>query len=104
MGWRCVISISNGKAKPQHWLAAVATEPSTKAKPDACHDCPLRIGGEWEGNVTEVLEQMKPRQRARMKRWNCHAGQRPCAGMLRLVAVAERGEVAPAQGGPKEAE
>jgi hypothetical protein len=89
MGARVLVSIMSGNAAPETWQQAAREEPRCRGKASACSDCPLRIGGAWEPGATAALEAMSEAGRAKMKRWGCHASERPCAGMRRLLRLTE---------------
>lgn len=82
---RRLIEIEQGKASPDCYLQAARQEAPVRGKARACEPCPLRIGGEWEAGATKALAEMTEAERDRMKRWGCHADNRPCAGMQRLL-------------------
>lgn len=87
--YRMLIGITAGKSSAGAWLDAVGQEPPVSGKPHGCAPCPLRPGGEWEEGAAAALADMTPQERSRCaKRWGCHEGSRPCAGMVRLAGAA----------------
>ena len=90
MGLRPVLGVKNGAVSPDTWLGAAREEPRCRGKARACEGCPLRIGGEWEPGATAALAEMTEPQRGTMQRWGCHAEDRPCAGMRRLLSNLSR--------------
>ena len=86
---RMLLGISAGEQPAKVWLEAVEQEAPVSGRPHGCAPCPLRPGGEWEHGAKAALEDMTPQQRSRCaKRWGCHEGNRPCAGMVRLAGAA----------------
>lgn len=82
---RRLITLTNGKARPEDWTEAAKQEAPVRGKPVGCAVCPLRIGGEWDDGASAAVSQMNDGQAATMKRRGCHAEDRPCAGMRRLL-------------------
>lgn len=90
---RRLLFITSGVAPADAWQQAAREEAPVRGKPRACAECPLRIGGEWEAGATAALAYMPEPARAKMKRWGCHAEDRPCAGMRRLLNDAAKNAV-----------
>lgn len=87
--YRRLLWLAFGQQPAQVWLAAAEQEQPVAGKPRGCGPCPLRPGGEWEAGAKAALAEMSSDQRARCsKRWGCHEGNRPCAGMVRLAGAA----------------
>lgn len=86
MGMRAIVSITNGKLDPDMWVQAALDEAPVQGPSKACVQCPLRKNGAWETNTIEAVESMMSCQRSVLtSRWGCHEGNRPCAGMQRIV-------------------
>lgn len=86
MGWRAIISITQGRVDIETWAKAAAEEPLIPDEQKACKECPLRKGGELEEGAKNALEQATDFHREMLMRWGCHQGSRPCAGMRRLLS------------------
>lgn len=87
--YRRLLWLTSGQQPAQAWLEAVEQEVPVSGKPHGCAPCPLRLGGEWEEGAAAALAGMTQQQRSRCaKRWGCHEGNRPCAGMVRLAGTA----------------
>lgn len=93
MRMRVLVSLADGRCAVDTWMTAAKQEPPVKGKPLGCGGCPLRVGGEWDANAVASLAAATTRQRQTLrKRWGCHAAERPCAGMARIVAKLEQPE------------
>lgn len=89
MKLRRLLFITGGVAPADAWLQAAREEAPVAGKSRACGTCPLRPGGEWEAGATAALAEMSATERGAMQRWGCHAEDRPCAGMRRLLKAME---------------
>jgi len=85
MSLRIMATLVDGRLTPDEWVQAAREEAPVRGKPLACKGCPLAIDGEWEAGASEAVAAMTDAQAATMKRWGCHAEDRPCAGMRRLL-------------------
>lgn len=86
---RIILFITSGVAEPEVYLEAAKAEAPVRGRARACKACPLRRGGEWEAGATAAMAEMTTPQRSTMRRrWGCHEGDRPCAGMARIVRSA----------------
>lgn len=84
MSVRALLVLTGGRVPARLWVQA-ATEAPAHGRPQACSDCPLRVGGELEAEARRALDEMGEADRRRMATWGCHADDRPCAGMRRLL-------------------
>lgn len=83
---RRILSVTRGRADPSTWRKLLVQEAPVHGDPEACARCPLRPGGEWEANVIKSRPEMSPALRRDLStRWGCHAADRPCAGMQRVM-------------------
>ncbi|GAB5541421.1 MAG: hypothetical protein SangKO_011810 [Sandaracinaceae bacterium] len=96
---RVLLACLVGEAPADVWLRAAAEEAPVSGPPKACRGCPLRPDGEWEPGAKAALAEMTADGREVLgRRWGCHEGPRPCAGMRRLIHAEEnreRGDLAP---------
>ena len=84
--FRRLLFISAGLATVEAWREALKQEVPVTDPPKECLQCPLRPGGEWEKNALEAKPSMPESLRHGLSRgWGCHAADRPCHGMRRIM-------------------
>ena len=89
LNYRMLIAMTCGATSADNWALAAKEERPVVGAPKACVDCPLRVGGEWEAGAKAAVAQATERQKATLRRWGCHEGDTPCAGMRRILAAKE---------------
>jgi hypothetical protein len=88
VSYRALISLTNGRVSVAVWSAAMRQEAPVKGSPKACAECPLRRGGVMEDGAATAISQASPKELKLWQNWGCHASNRPCAGMRRLLRAA----------------